>query len=99
MGGSNYSRDDYNYRSSVRATTASSLGISPKAATFAYDHAIKTGATKAAVHSTLNPKGVNRESRDSEAHPVTVPIAVILDTTGSMAGLLAAMNFPMSPKG
>lgn len=32
----------------------------------------------------LNPKGVIRECRDSEEHPETIPIALCVDTTGSM---------------
>lgn len=84
MGSSAFSRDDYDARSTVRSSVAAAKGISSFAATFAYDHDIKTGAVKAAVHPSLNPHGVNRVSHDSDAHPVTVPIQVIFDTTGSM---------------
>src|SRR5208283_3281212 len=77
MGGSRYSDDDYRARSHFRASTGSK--------TFDYDHAIKTGTVASEVHPTLNPFKVNRESRDSDAHPVALPIGVILDTTGSMA--------------
>jgi hypothetical protein len=78
MGSSAFNRDDYDARSSYRA-------VDPKG-TFAYDHDIKTGAAKAEVHPTLSPKGLKiRESRDSDAHPVTVPIGITLDTTGSMS--------------
>lgn len=76
MGGSYYSHDDYAARSTVRAATGAPV--------FKHDHAIKTGAAKG-VHPSLDPKGVTlRESRDSAEHPVTMPIAVIMDTTGSM---------------
>jgi hypothetical protein len=76
MGGSRYNDDDYTMRSSFRKTHA--------IPTFAYDYDIKTGKTKAGVHKTLNPKGVGmRESRDSAGHD-KVPIAIFLDTTGSM---------------
>src|ERR1017187_2766062 len=76
MGGSRYSDDDYTARSAFRKTHA--------IPTFKYDDDIKTGKAKAGVHKTLNPKGVGiRESRDS-AGQNKVPIAVFLDTTGSM---------------
>jgi hypothetical protein len=84
MGSSNYSRDDYDARANLRSSTAKSKGINYTSAVFAYDHDIKTGKTSAKVHDTLNPFKANRESRDSTEHPVTVPIGVILDTTGSM---------------
>lgn len=97
MGGSRYSNDDMKARSSLRAATAKSKGISVDRATFAYDHGIKMGTTAAKVHDTLSPKGVKvRESRDSDAHPITVPIAVCLDTTGSMAQVPALIQQKLS---
>jgi hypothetical protein len=61
------------------------MGISKEDATFKYSHDIKTGVAEAKVHPSLDPKGVKiREARDSDKHPVSVPVAVICDTTGSM---------------
>lgn len=77
MGGSSFSRDDYAARATYRSTTGTPV--------FAHTAAIHTGKTKAAVHPSLDPFGVVlREARDSDAHPVTVPIAILLDVTGSM---------------
>jgi len=85
MGSSSYSTDDYNARSSMRSSISKDRGIDIKSATFAYNHSIKTGKAAKAVHTSLKPSMAIRESRDSAAHPVSVPIAVFLDTTGSMA--------------
>jgi hypothetical protein len=86
MGGSSYSDTDYAARTSARVDDARSRGIGVKHATFAYSHGIASGITAAKVHASLEPLGVKiRESRDSDAHPLSVPIAVIFDTTGSMS--------------
>jgi hypothetical protein len=62
------------------------------AATFAYDMDIKQGKIEAEVHKSLNPYGVKvRESRDSAGNDC-VPIAVFLDTTGSMAQVPGIMQ-------
>ena len=79
MGSSSYSRSDHDARKSWRASSDTPV--------FAYDADIRAGKVKAGVNSKLNPKDAKRESRDSDAHPVTVPIAVIMDTTGSMASV------------
>jgi hypothetical protein len=85
MGGSYYSRDDADARATLRSSVAKDKGIPIVDAAFAYNHDIKTGKTAARVHPSLTPKGVKiREARDSKEHPVTVPIIVTMDTTGSM---------------
>lgn len=76
MGSTSYSYDDYAARATYRSTTGTP--------TFAYDSAIRSGKVAAKTHPTLSPLGAYRESRDSAAHPVTVPIMIVLDTTGSM---------------
>jgi len=76
MGGTTYSHDDYDARTSFRASTGASA--------FAYHADISAGKTAANVHEKMNPYKVVRESRDSDAHPVTVPIGILMDTTGSM---------------
>lgn len=76
MGGTNFSADDYNLRSTYRSVN--------NIPTMAYDAAVKSGKAHG-VHATLNPKGVKlREARDSDAHPISIPVGVVLDTTGSM---------------
>lgn len=81
MGGSRWSDDFYNDRAAHRAATGASA--------FAYTdsmHAVPHSARK--VHHKLNPFGVKmRESRDSDAHPLSKSIAVMFDVTGSMGGI------------
>ncbi|MEV6343850.1 hypothetical protein [Actinoplanes sp. NPDC051851] len=72
MGSGRWSTDVYTAAESYRAATGQSA--------FAYSDA---GARR--VHPDLDPKGVfMRESRDSDEHPFSTPIAVLFDVTGSM---------------
>jgi len=82
MGGSSFSRDDYSARSTMRASVAHKTGKTVASATFAYDDDVKSGKASG-VFKKLLPIGI-REARDSDAHPVSIPIGILLDTTGSM---------------
>lgn len=76
MGGSAYSSNDYAARVAYRKST--------NTPTFAHHDNVRTGKAKG-VHPSLSPRGVKiREARDSEAHPISVPIAILNDLTGSM---------------
>lgn len=80
MGSSNWSDSSYTARDLHRKSTGTP--------TFAYNAAIDSGAAPAKTHDLLNPHGVKfRESRDSDAHPQSLAIAVIFDVTGSMGGI------------
>lgn len=84
MGGSSWSDDHYRDRAADRARR----GVK----TFAYHDDISSGRTAAKVHDKLDPKGVTRESCDSEAHPESVAIGVMFDETGSMGNVPRTMQ-------
>ncbi|MFI6763838.1 hypothetical protein ACIBF5_32420 [Micromonospora sp. NPDC050417] len=75
MGSGHWSTDVYGAAASYRAATGRSA--------FAYSD---SGARQ--VHERLDPRGVDvRESRDSDEHPRSTPIAVLFDVTGSMGNV------------
>lgn len=80
MGSSRWSDKEYTDRGAHRAATGKKM--------FEYDDDVRTGRTARVVHEKLNPFGVKmRESRDSDAHPESLAIAVFFDVTGSMRTL------------
>lgn len=79
MGGSSWNDKFYSDRVETRA-----LHNIP---TFEHDDAVKKGVVEPKVHDSLNPFGVTRESRDSDAHPQSTAIGVMFDVTGSMHGV------------
>ncbi|MEU4688354.1 hypothetical protein [Actinoplanes sp. NPDC023714] len=100
MGSGHWSTDVYTAAANYRAATGKS----------AFDYS-DSGARHA--HPDLDPNGVfMRESRDSEEHPFSTPIAVLFDVTGSMGtvprvlqtklpqllGLLTRKNYAVDPQ-
>lgn len=72
MGSGRWSTDVYSAAVNYRAATGKS----------AFDYS-DSGARS--VHPSLDPRGVAaRESRDSDEHPRSTPVAVLFDVTGSM---------------
>ncbi|MET8152676.1 hypothetical protein ACIBSW_29890 [Actinoplanes sp. NPDC049668] len=75
MGSGRWSTDVYSAAAGYRAASGTSA--------FAYSD---SGAREA--HPELDPKNVAaRESRDSDEHPMSTPIAVLFDVTGSMGNV------------
>lgn len=80
MGGGTYSESSYSNHTTLR----SARGYGGSATAHSDD--VRSGRAASGVHQRLNPKGlVVRESRDSDEHPASLPIAVFLDVTGSMS--------------
>lgn len=75
MGFSHWSDSAYNARQQHRRRTHQSA--------FAYDRQVREGGL-VEVHPQMNPFGRVRESRNSDAHPNAIAIAVLFDVTGSM---------------
>lgn len=78
MGYTYWSDAAYSSRQNHRRKTGKSA--------FTYDATVrKTGVAR--PHAQMNPFGVIRESRDSDAHPDSVAIGVVFDVTGSMGNV------------
>ncbi len=79
MGSSHWSTDAYTEAAHLRKASGKS--------SFAYSDSARTSGHWD-IHPTLDPNGVTvRESRDSDAHPLSNAIAVLFDETGSMGGI------------
>lgn len=76
MGSSTWSHDFYADREAARKRSGTDA--------FAHNHSIKEGKAKREVHAKMNPMDIRRESRDSEAHPNSIAVGVVLDVTGSL---------------
>ncbi len=77
MGTTRWSDDHYRERARLRSATGADA--------FEHDRAIRQGKTARRVHEKMDPQGVLvRESRDSDTHPESHAVAVLLDVTGSM---------------
>lgn len=79
MGSTSFSHDDYAARTAYRSSSGTSA--------FVHDDAVKSGKAFG-VNSKMDPYGVKyREARDSPEHPISIPIGIGLDLTGSMSSV------------
>src|SRR6476661_3079752 len=78
MGNSNWSDAAYHARQSHRQAT--------KQTAFTHDQDVRASGV-VRIHDQMNPRGVTRESRDSDQHPDSLAIGVIFDVTGSMGSV------------
>jgi len=87
------------YDSGSRAARSCSLGYDRVTTdSVAYNNTFKQQSLRT-INEGLNPKNVNvRESRDSETNPLTVPIELYLDGTGSMGSIPKMMIATGLPK-
>jgi hypothetical protein len=79
MGGTRWSDEHYRRR-------AGDLRKAGRSA-FGYDEDIRAQRVEAGIHEKMDPalmKNGVREARDSDAHPLSNPVAVLFDVTGSM---------------
>lgn len=81
MGHGTYTDSAYDSRNLTRSMNYAS-------STTMHTADIENGRAERRVHQRLNPMGLKkRESRDSEAHPDSLAIAVFFDVTGSMGSI------------
>lgn len=68
------------YDSHSRSVRATSTGLTTRSASEIFN--------QRSINNAMSPLGVEtRESRDSAAHPVSIPIIIALDITGSMGSI------------
>ena len=91
MGMGSYSADEYSARLSLRASTGKS------AMTYTDDVISKTSYHDQKIHESLDPKNIKgyRESLDVPGKPLTTPIIVAFDQTGSMGGVPRAFQLAL----